>query len=238
MEKTIFTSEGILEQLDTCVHDFTFPMLDNGYVYLANTQLKAYRDNNRWIIIIEVVGFNYRGGGHYGINNCLHIFGNCLKYPAGTRNENFLSLTTDDEEGDTFDENEEFYLQPNTDLFVLRGQKHSICHDRDAYTSIGIELEDEKDITAFEFLRFLTHTTPDSFWATEEELKERVRRDIPQIIELKEWFHPDVVNEEIPSKNETFKQLAKVLETGDIGFYKPTKKANTHWSNWPEGGSL
>jgi hypothetical protein len=234
----LFTAKEILKQFDECADDFTFPMLDNGYVYLANTKLSAFRDDNRWVVIIEVIGFNYRGGGHQGIDNGLHIFGNCLEYPAGTNNDNFLYFTADSEEGLTFDDDESFHLKPNTPNFLLRGKKHPICHDRKAYKKVGIELEDKKSIKAHEFLRFLTHETPDSFWATEAEIRARIPKDIPLFFELKEWFHPDLANEDIPSKNETFKLLAKVLESGDVSFYKPKKKPNTHWSNWLEGGSL
>ncbi|HEY8999922.1 MAG TPA: hypothetical protein VIM89_01120 [Mucilaginibacter sp.] len=41
-----------------------------------------------------------------------------------------------------------------------------------------------------------------------------------------------------PSSYETWQQLAKVIATRDLSFYKPTQPANTHWSNWPESGSL
>lgn len=41
-----------------------------------------------------------------------------------------------------------------------------------------------------------------------------------------------------PSSYETWQMIAKVIETGDISFYKPTLQANTHWKNWPESGSL
>ena len=32
--------------------------------------------------------------------------------------------------------------------------------------------------------------------------------------------------------------LAKVLATGDVHAYRPTSPPNTHWSNWPDGGTL
>ncbi|OGX87765.1 hypothetical protein BEN47_01010 [Hymenobacter lapidarius] len=41
-----------------------------------------------------------------------------------------------------------------------------------------------------------------------------------------------------PSSYETWQQIAKVLITGDISHYYPTQTPNTHWSNWPESGSL
>lgn len=41
-----------------------------------------------------------------------------------------------------------------------------------------------------------------------------------------------------PSSYETWQQIAKVLATGDTRYYRPTLEPNTHWSNWPESGSL
>lgn len=41
-----------------------------------------------------------------------------------------------------------------------------------------------------------------------------------------------------PSSYETWQQLAKVLATGEPRHYQPSLPANTHWSNWPDSGSL
>ncbi len=41
---------------------FTFPMLDNGYVYLAATRLSVFRSPEDWALVIEVFGFSPRGG--------------------------------------------------------------------------------------------------------------------------------------------------------------------------------
>ena len=231
-------SAEILKQLDKCAEDYTFPMLDDGYVYPAGTKLTAYRDDKRWVIIIEVIGFNYRGGGHNGISNCLHIFGNCLNYEPGTQNENFLYLTKDAEDCNTFDEEEEFYLNPICPTFLLRNEIVQLIHNKDEYKASEILLEDEVKINAFEFLRLLDKLYHDKLVAPEQEIRERIPKDIKKIIELHDWYHPDVVNNELPSQNETFKLIAKVLETGVIENYKPTNNSNTHWINWPEGGTL
>ena len=71
----MYNKDEILSQLDQCNSDFEFPMLDNGYVYPAGTKLTAYRDDKRWVIVIEAIGFSYRGGGHDGMCNCLHVYG-------------------------------------------------------------------------------------------------------------------------------------------------------------------
>ena len=41
-----------------------------------------------------------------------------------------------------------------------------------------------------------------------------------------------------PSSYETWQQLAQVLATGDTRYYQPTLLPNTHWSNWPESGTM
>lgn len=233
----IYTDKDILAQLDECAAEFVFPMLDNGYVYLAGTKLCAYRDENRWVLIIEVIGFSYRGGGHSGVRNCLHIFGNCLEYKAGTRNENFLSFTDDSDDGRTFDEDESFYLELETPTFLLREAKVRLIHQRAEYQNAGIVLEEENRVNAFEFLRLLNVKYRKRTFATEQEIRGRIPADIPKILELDEWFHIDLAGDEKPSENETFQMLAKVLETGNLNEYKPTKSPNTHWSNWPESGT-
>jgi hypothetical protein len=231
-------TEEILAQLDKCSSEYTFPMLDNGYVYPAGTKLTAYRDDMRWVIVIEVIGFSYRGGGHNGISNCLHIYGNCLNYEPGTQNENFIYLTDDANNCNTFDDEEYFYLNPDCTNFILRDQILPLYQNRKLYNDSGIEIEEPERINAFEFLRLLDALHHDKLVATENEIKQRIPNDLPKIIELHNWFHPDVVNDELPSNNETFVQIAKVLETGNIDFYKPTYEPNTNWKNWPDGGTL
>lgn len=231
-------TEEILSQLDQCNSEYTFPMLDNGYIYPAGTKLTAYRDDKRWVLIIETIGFSYRGGGHNGISNCLHVYGNCLNYQPGTQNENFLYPTGDSSECETFDKEEYFYLNPKCSNFLLRNQIHPVVHDRNRYLSCDIILEDEERINAFEFLRMLDKLYHDKLVATEEEIRGRIPNDLPKILELHEWHHPDLINGEIPSENETFRQIAMVLETGSFDFYRPTHQPNTHWTNWPDGGTL
>lgn len=41
-----------------------------------------------------------------------------------------------------------------------------------------------------------------------------------------------------PSSYETWQLIARVIISGDVSLYKPTLKPNSHWSNWPESGSM
>lgn len=237
-KKQEYSAKDILKQLDKCAEDYTFPMLDNGYVYPVHSKLSAYRDDKRWALIIEVIGFNYRGGGHNGISNCLHIFGNCIDTKPGTDNANFLYITDNSSDFATFDEEYEEGLNPKAKTTKLRNKSIEINHNREFYLNKGIELEEKDKIFVWEFLRSLEPEYNDDLVATEKEIRERIPADLPKIMELTDWNHPDCADSELPSKNETFKQIAKVLESGKTEFYKPTEKPNNHWKNWPDGGTL
>ncbi len=57
-----FDPAHILAILDACAESSTFPMLDNGYVYLSATRLSLHRSMANWAIVIEVFGFSPRAG--------------------------------------------------------------------------------------------------------------------------------------------------------------------------------
>src|SRR5215467_6462918 len=52
----------ILSVLDECSRNFTFPALDNGYVYLAASRLSLHYSPTDWALVVEVFGFNPRAG--------------------------------------------------------------------------------------------------------------------------------------------------------------------------------
>ena len=58
----IHTAEQILSILDRCCDAFTFPMMYNGYVYLAAVRLSLFRSHEDWAMVIEVFGFSPRAG--------------------------------------------------------------------------------------------------------------------------------------------------------------------------------
>ncbi len=67
--------KAILSILDRCCNAYKFPMLDNGYVYLAATRLSLYRSANDWAMVIEVFGFSPRTGSP---DTCIHTFASLL----------------------------------------------------------------------------------------------------------------------------------------------------------------
>ena len=41
-----------------------------------------------------------------------------------------------------------------------------------------------------------------------------------------------------PGSYETWQLIARVIATGDATLYSPTLKPNSHWTNWPDAGSM
>jgi hypothetical protein len=217
-----YSASEILEQLDGCAEGYTFPVLDNAYVYPADTRMTLYRDEARWAIVIEVLGFNSHMGGTEGVDNALYCFGNCLRRPPGISPEDTLRPVSDGDSGPLFKE-------PHGTA-IRKGATDLRIRDRLVPTPPSAQ--------GFELLRALVIEHRELLLATDEELQARLPADLPRLLRLDEWSHPDVAEGDLPSESPTFKALAQVLETGDAALYRPRRKPNTHWSNWPEGGVL
>lgn len=231
-------SQEILKQLDNCAKGSQFPMLDNGYIYLADTRMSVYASQRNWAIIIEVLGYNPRAWKTDGFDNCLYCFGNFLACKSGTENANFLFPISDGISAPLFAENEPEVINPLAKDVKVRENLLSIRDDLADYIKNGIILESPPSIRAFEFLRLLAITHRDLLLATETELRARLIGDIPLMLQVNEWCHPDIANDEKPSENETFILIAEMIDKLDINMYHPSKLPNTHWSNWKDGGTL
>lgn len=238
MADLLFTRQEILDHLDDCARRFIFPMLDNGYVYPADVRLTAFRDHARWSLVIETLGANPRGGEHDSLFDSLYRFGNCLNRPVGLANEDFLFLTADGDDGPTFEKEYGWHVRDGLRTIRIRDTLLPVSLEPEALQAKGIRLEEPPNVNGAELLRALLPDYRDLLLAREEELRERVPVDLPLILRLDQWHHPDLVRGELPGGNETFQLIAEVLASGEAARYQPTQPPNTHWSNWPEGGTL
>jgi len=239
----------ILGVLDACARSYTFPMLDNGYVYLAATRLSLYRSSTDCAMVIEVFGFSPRAGLP---DLHVHTFASRLrdrdppeKYVSRQAYENYLSSNPHNDsrfsfpiaEGAWQDRQTAELIAADAREVVVRGSPLSLP-PRELYAEHGIQLEDDRHIHTYELCRFLADVARDRVLASPEEQRVSVLADMTKVLQLEEWNHPDLVNEALPSATECFVQLARVLETGDVEQYRPTQPPNTHWRNWPDGGRL
>jgi hypothetical protein len=212
-----YTADEILEVLDASARAFTFPVLDNGYVYPLDVRLHAFRDDERWALVIEDVGYMPRGQNVY---DAVHVYGNCVD-PEFT-NPELLWRVANWEELEDDDEPE--FLRAGVAEIDLRGTR--------------IPVTGEPGVPLADVFRPLVPAHREALLASEEELRAHVPADLPRLLQLEEWRHPDITAGEVPSDTESFPQLADAIASGDASRYRASEEPNTHWSNWPEGGTL
>jgi hypothetical protein len=143
-----------------------------------------------------------------------------------------------------FDESD--WLDPDDAELVAETATNAVLRGKDfatpahaLYTTAGIELVAAPSVHTFEFCRIAAELRREDVLATADERRLNVPPDFTQLLVLDEWNHPNVVlDTERPSHSEAFQQIARVLVTGDSAHYRPTLSPNTHWSNWPDGGTL
>ncbi|MFG2199785.1 DUF7003 family protein [Kitasatospora sp. NPDC048715] len=210
------TTSSILGQFDLCADKGEFPDLDNGYYYPVDARIHLLGDSTRWAVVAELLGYNPRGGN---LIDVMHRFGNCL-----TRGEpgfgDFLARVDNMEEIDPA--GAEVYA--GGVRVVVRGTALTV--DADADTPL-------QDV-----FRLLAPANRTLLLADETELRAGIPSDLPELMRLDEWNQPEDFWDVMPSGHETFRMIAEVLDSGDPTRYRPTLPANTHWSHWPDAGTL
>jgi hypothetical protein len=242
--------QEILSTLDRCCDAFRFPMLDNGYVYLAATRLSLYRTKTDWAMVIEVFGFSPRAGlpdtSIQTFASRLHDRDPPENYVNRKAYEGYLANNPNNEYRSIFPVEEGPWQDAENCEFVAEGEHEVLVRNQAIrlpsvveYARHRIELEQAPHVHVFELCRYLADISREQLLATPKERRVSVLPQMDQILQLEEWHHPNVVDEEErPSGSEAFQQLARVLATGDVRLYQPSQVPNTHWRNWPGGGRL
>ncbi|MEL6988675.1 MAG: hypothetical protein AAGK97_12700 [Bacteroidota bacterium] len=230
-----------------------------GYVYsdLFDCRLNLYRGVNQWAVVAERLGYSQKGGY---MSLSIQYFGNCIK-PIITQHG------TEWDQYEVFPITFEDFTKLDGDFFSIRKDVKEIkvrdtiipvSQDKNLYRKVGIEMNNSEDEIGWcELGRYLVIEYSHLFRATDEELNKYLPEGLEKILVLDEWYHKDYVDAEdlmdMKDANvaedyfdrhgpfesyETYPMLAEVLATGNPQHYKPSLKPNTHWSFWPESGSL
>ena len=245
-----WTGSRILGVLDACCASYKFPMLDNGYLYLAATRLTLFRSDSDWGLVIEVFGHSPRDGGpstHIdSFASRLHNRdvrddyrdrkGYKMYLRNNPHNESRFAEPIDEREWQDLVDDEQVVASKATTVSV-RGQQITIPALA-TWENDRVRLETPGTPRGFELCRVLASRERERVLATVAERRVSIRPEMTQILQLEEWNHPDIAIDCLPSESETFQQLADVLVTGNLDRYAPTHPSNTHWRNWPTGGTL
>lgn len=240
--------QAILRILDGCCERSTFPVLDNGYVYLAATRLSLYRSKVDWGLVIEVFGFSPRSGLP---DTAIYTFGSHLRrvrsasdfvseaawtHYVRAHHHDELHFVHPIDEGDWQDADQTEWVAQGATACVVRGNPVTLP-PADAYARWGIALSETPRIQVFEACRALAELRRDAVLATPEERCAALPDALELLMQLEAWRHPDLAGGERCSASATFRSLASVLAGGDVTRYRP-EEPNTHWRFWPEGGTL
>lgn len=237
----------ILQVLDACCGNFTFPMLDNGYVYLAASRLSLHRSEDDWAMVIEIFGYSPRSGlpdvQVHTFGSRLHNRNRVEDYVTPEAHQIYLANNPNNEsrffypveEGAWIDVDEPEMVSPSGTL-ILRGAAISLPRP-EQYRVAGIELEEDRPLV-FELCRLLAYQYRNQVLGTRSERRASVPPALAEILVLDDWHHPDVCSGELPSQTETFRQLAEVITSSDVFRYRTAEQHNTHWRNWPDAGTL
>lgn len=217
-----YSAESIVAEFDrVALEKWEVFMLDNGYIFPIDVRLSAYRDEHSWAVIVEQLGwFTRMGDVEDGVGIEVTCFGNF----SWTGREGELIAREFVERIHEEDLEEGWRISQQATALRIRGEEVPIPPGTRGQ---GVEV----------LLRTLLETHRGALLATEKELQAILGQDLPLFLRLREWRHP-VLPDQRPSQVETFPLLAKALAAGRPEVYAPTQSPNTHWSNWPEGGSL
>lgn len=245
----MLSAESILGTLDQAADAFIFPMLDNGYVYPVAARLTAFRSDSDWAMVFETFGFSPRAGEP---DLAVTTIGSSIArtvtaanfvdeqaYTAHLENNAHWesSYFSPIEDAGWIDAEEGEMVDPSATHLALRGEQVPLPGSS-VYREAGIVLSEPPRVMVFELCRALAHTHRGQLLATPAERRANVPAELDQLLVLDDWSHPDVVDMACrPSGSASFRQLATALVSGDAGAYVPLP-GNTHWSNWPDGGTL
>lgn len=264
--KMVYTETEVLEQLDSAFKNLPtsyFPEgqqgdikynffldLEDGYCEIASSRIHLYSDSTRWAIVFETGGYHNRR--HAGVINITFV-GNCIAYPVDKYSErsyisNMSSVLLIEESEFQRIENKDGVEMENFELIGsnttdIKIRDTSIIFERDfkKYESLGIktrEYDNPKKLIGFgELLRYLNETSPQLISATEADIQKHIPSDLPKVITIEQFHYVSAYDKgALPSEQETYQLIAKVLVTRSASSWKPTLPANNHWANWESGG--
>jgi len=215
----------ILTTLDEATASYSFPVLNNVEIDLAAIRMTAFRNSDEWLIVFQEIAF---AAGFHGFANAVAAYGNRLKVQGVQRVIVPVSFSG---KGDS--------SKLNIHDFAVRVHKSrarhfnpSVADYRMAHVDVGDESRAETKI-----LRYLASRIVDEFCVSDDVLLRACKRRsarLRKFMEIDKWHHPDVADDERPSKTDCFKSLARALARGDASLYKCNPASfNTGWWQWP-----
>ncbi len=222
-----------------------YPWLDDMYNYLINSRVYMFGDSRDYVAVVEHIGYNPRAGD---CRSSLYYFGTAFKKklpkPYSTRLNVTDIVLVEAKHIYEIQDREKEIIQKNTETIIIRNKSTKIEKDINKYNRksiIGIGVAENDEIDVVMFFRYLTETQPELLWATEEEVRARLTRDLPLIGIVNDFYYEDIVAGDPPIKfkdSDLYRNIQRVSKSLNIKDWKNKKPANNHWRDWPDAGSF
>jgi hypothetical protein len=222
----------ILKDLDKHASEFNFPVLDNAYVAFAAARLSAFQGGKDWLIVFEVLGFSTR---EVEFVDDLYAFGSCVEREGVVGEEIPIRASP---KKPLFDADTNECIADWSHWSIRVGNEEiSFLPTRAEYADAGIVIDREPgrgSLTEIELLRFLVHRLgKERFFMSDEDLLSHfpMCKDLKKFVQTTQWEHPDIANEESPSKNVSIRSLVEALSKKNPSLFEHGL-SNTHWTYW------
>ncbi len=242
---TNLISEAVLAILDRWLRADVWPPAPNFETApeewdIADQRLTVFRNDSHWVVIIEII--EVTGESIFGRQ--IYLYSNCLR--------------------------EEYYSIQDKEFFTLfTGEEYEACasrhHIRLSIAGRAVELfptDEEYEHLGFHFpeeeyyaekgllppwllLRYLCWKLDHPFFASEMELRERIRQYAKEptvadqlclFFQTNLWEHPRLHKGQTAADTESFRMLAEMIATGDASLWSQvdSSRFNSHWRYWVE----
>ncbi len=245
------TAEEILQTLDAefevIHHDPPHLYQLGGYFYPADARMTAFRSAGHWALFFEIVGC---GAGPQGVRVDVRRYGNGFG-AQGAHSEVWPVRLLDARTGGPLDG--AGTLDPRRFDMLWNGERYHFAPSESDYAEAGIVFDDTRTDprahAAAQVVRYLCERLGHAFFLSEEELRASLAQGwtatgLPQaetmtlFLQTRAWRHPNLSEEELPSRNSSFQALARALENGDLSEWGRQDPAsfNTDWRvyDWEE----
>jgi hypothetical protein len=231
-DNSSFSVKEILQELDRSLRDWNFPVFDGGKEKPADSRLTAYRDRDRWTIVLEMVAYCPNSPGFWGIVDFAYKIGNCIPR-TDTASPNYFRVVTDAPNERAFLDTIGLEANPSVRSLRIRDAVVPVDLSEDSLREKGVPLPPDGILHGEHLLWSLLPEYRDLLLATEHEKRQRLPKRLPLFMQLEQWNHPLVMTKrEKPSRSETFGMLAQAIVADDPTRYLPTLPPNTQWKNW------
>jgi|FaiFalFF_MnMetaG_3_1042247.scaffolds.fasta_scaffold01765_2 hypothetical protein len=243
MKKTPLNPEDVLAVLDEYLRDDVWPPAPNFETApeewdIADQRLTVLRNDQQWVVIIEIIAVT--GGSIFGRQ--IYLYSNCLqeKYYC-IYDKTFFELFTAEEY--------EACASRHHIRLSIEGRMVELFPTDDEYEQLGFHFPKEGYyaekglLPPWLLLRYLCWKLNHPFFASEKELRERIRRyaresaladELRLFFQTNLWEHPRLNKGQTAADTASFRILAEMIASGDASLWarQDASRFNSCWQYW------